>query len=339
MDAFGRVAGAVRQSTGPLVIADGLSLDLRLFTDTGEPVKRVGRRGDGPGEFRTILSLRRCAGDTSFVYDPARLRVSVFGPDGALSRIIDVRATVQAAAPPYDFFCSRNGVLAFVHRAAAPPPRPGPHRPIVAITVIHRDGARVPLGTFPSSERYFDGSQDFPRPFGKVTSVAMASDAMYVGTGNHLTGHEDQFEIPVYSLQGAQVRTVRGSLPRRRVTAAQIAGYVEDQVARRRGRGDQRTQRQFYRSLQYPETLPAYGRLLVDPMDNLWVEEYRPPGDSVGRWHVYGPTGWYVGAVNMPEGFDLLEAGRDYVLGVWRNPDQVEFVRLYALSRPGADRG
>src|SRR5690606_10923803 len=79
---FGNVAGAVRHANGGIIATDGQVLELRYFDASGRLVARAGRRGDGPGEFRSIRALLRCGGDSAFVYDPILLRVSVFAPSG-----------------------------------------------------------------------------------------------------------------------------------------------------------------------------------------------------------------------------------------------------------------
>lgn len=332
-DVFGSVAGAVRLSSGAVMIADGKGLNVRLFSSDGEFLNSTGRRGGGPGEFQTMQSMGRCAGDSVFIYDPAQFRVSVFASSGTLARIVDVREATNSGAPPYAFFCNNAGVIAFLHR---PPPRPpageGPHRDDVAITLVLRDGAVVHLGNFPASERYFDGSQDFPRPLGRRTSIAIGSDVVYLGTGDYV-GTGDAFEVAVFSLRGERTRTVRETIPRTSVTATHVAQFINEQVARRSSQDARRAAREFYAGLEYPATFPAFGRLMVDPAANLWIEQYTVPGEEVTLWRVYSRGGAPISTLELPTGFQLMEAGADYVLGVWRNYLGVEFVRIYELIK------
>ena len=95
----------------------------------------------------------------------------------------------------------------------------------------------------------------------------------------------------------------------------------------------------MYSALQYPARFPAYSAMLVDPDDNLWIEEYRAPGDTQTRWRIYSPAGLLIGTVLTAQSFQLLEAGRNYVLGVWKDQNDVEYVQMYSLlkaaGRPG----
>src|SRR5690606_36250403 len=90
-------------------------------------------------------------------------------------------------------------------------------------------------------------------------------------------------------------------------------------------------------AMPYPETFPAYQQLATDPAGNLWVEEYRRPGDDQPRWTVFDPSGQMLGTVDMPSGFTSVEIGNDYVLGIWKDEFDVEHVRLYGLTKPRAD--
>ena len=324
---FSRIAGAVRLSSGAIAVADRDSRQLRLFSPSGARLTATGRQGAGPGEFRVISGLRRCAGDSIAVYDVALLRISIFGPSGSYVRAIDPRAWSAEGLPPYDFWCNAAGVFAAVHRSGAPPAGPGPRRPLVAITVSALGRPVVTLGAFPASERYFLDSEDIPRPLGKITSIAIASDVVYVGTG-------DAFEVAVYSLGGERLAPVHEGRPQAPVTRSDIAAYIEDQVERRSGsRFDRKAVEQFYGRLEFPKTFPAYGRLLVDPMENLWIEDYPIPGQGVRGWSIYSRRGGRMAQLRVPSNLEIVDLGPNNVVGIWRDRLGVESVRVFGLRK------
>lgn len=78
---FGAVMGAVRLSDGTVVVADMQAFALRMFAPDGTHLRTVGGRGDGPGEFATVMGLRRLPGDSLFVVDRGT-RWSLFDPGG-----------------------------------------------------------------------------------------------------------------------------------------------------------------------------------------------------------------------------------------------------------------
>ena len=58
------------------------------------------------------------------------------------------------------------------------------------------------------------------------------------------------------------------------------------------------------------------------------------PSSQSTTWDVFDPTGRWLGPVRMPTGLRITDIGSDYVLGVWRDADDVEHVRMYELVKP-----
>jgi hypothetical protein len=89
--------------------------------------------------------------------------------------------------------------------------------------------------------------------------------------------------------------------------------------------------------LPFPETYPVIGRLVIDPLNYLWVREYASPESAAQQWwHIHDSDGQWVGRIAFASDLAVFEIGIDYVLGLTHNEDGVETVRLFALDRrPG----
>ena len=83
----------------------------------------------------------------------------------------------------------------------------------------------------------------------------------------------------------------------------------------------------------FPETMPAYEGVIVDEEGNLWVEEYRAPGDEQPRWTVFDSTGVMLGLIETPPRFRIFQIGSDFVLGRQTDSLDVERVQLYRLRK------
>lgn len=83
---FNLVHSARRLADGTLLVADGGSREVRWYGVDGEPVRAVGRRGEGPGEFDGPLSLLPWPGDTVAVLDHGQRRLTLFGASGEVVR-------------------------------------------------------------------------------------------------------------------------------------------------------------------------------------------------------------------------------------------------------------
>src|SRR3970040_2044149 len=57
---FGYAAGGMRLADGGLLIADRAENSIRVLDATGKLVRSVGRTGDGPGEFQSMMWAGRC---------------------------------------------------------------------------------------------------------------------------------------------------------------------------------------------------------------------------------------------------------------------------------------
>jgi hypothetical protein len=325
---FGSVVGAFRLGSGNIVVADRKNLELRYFSPTGKYLRTSGRKGGGPGEFQHLSIFLGCAGDSAFVYDVALQRMSVFDPDGIYVRAVRVLDWSSNGYAPYDISCGRAGTIALVNRSdrsAELPKAEGPLRHDVEITLIGRNDSSVSLGKFPASEMYFRAPAAGPRHLGRRTTVAVGSSSAYVGTG-------DTYEVAKFSLRGERVGTIRESHAPVLATPAHVAAYVTEYMSRNPGRSEASVRR-YFGELEWPEVLPAYARLMVDRSDNLWIEQFPIPGKETRDWIVYGSSGQQVAVIALPRDFRVLEAGPDYVLGVWRDEFDVEYVRVYSLLK------
>src|SRR5690606_23453844 len=75
------VRSVARASDGTIVVA--LDTELRWYDPAGRFVRRAGRAGEGPGEFRRISYMRLLPGDTVLVFDGANRRTTIIAPDGS----------------------------------------------------------------------------------------------------------------------------------------------------------------------------------------------------------------------------------------------------------------
>jgi hypothetical protein len=82
-----------------------------------------------------------------------------------------------------------------------------------------------------------------------------------------------------------------------------------------------------------PPTLPAIGSLSVDAVGNLWVRRYYVPADTTHEWWIYDASGRLVAQITNRTRFRFTEIGADYVLGVYRDDDDVETIRRDALPK------
>lgn len=164
-----------------------------------------------------------------------------------------------------------------------------------------------------------------PIPFGRRTVVAVAGSRHYVA-------HTGRFEISVYTSQGRLERLIRARKAALPVRPSDVDAFRRQRVAAATPERAAELER-VLRSAAVPSTMPAIAALVVDATDHLWVQEFSPPTASADRWAVFDPAGRMLGQVNVPAGFQILQVGRDFVLGVGPASGGTQQVQRYALVR------
>jgi len=86
--------------------------------------------------------------------------------------------------------------------------------------------------------------------------------------------------------------------------------------------------------LPVPTKPPGYNFVRIDERGNLWIGNERSEDGTRSLWHVYAASGTPFASVRVPDRLDIVSIGSEEVLGVWRNEDDVELLRIYPLTLP-----
>ena len=84
-------------------------------------------------------------------------------------------------------------------------------------------------------------------------------------------------------------------------------------------------------SLPEPRPGSPARQAAFDDLGFLWLQD----SAATRVWTVHASGGPAVGRVELPAGFELFQAGQDFVLGRERDSSDQEIVRAYRLARPG----
>jgi hypothetical protein len=324
--AFHDIRGAISIQDSLVIVADGGTRELRVFSSSGDFISSFGRAGGGPKEFEGIGWAKTCGGDTVVVYDFARHRITKWDADGTLRDEFFVEGP-GGTMPPSEVDCGPAGTFVVVGwpNFLAYSGGVGPYRFDVDIGLLDREGRlEQVLGTFPGPDRYRYTSNDGPRPLGKKTIARMGVDGAYVGTA-------DSFQIQQFLPGGAQHTIGRPISPRR--LDGQLLRDWRESIIRNESPDLRPATRRALDEHQVPETLPAYSDFQLDKLGRIWVAHYGMPGEEYVQWDVFERTGIHLASMNIPSGFRPTEIGEDYLLGVTTDTLGVERVHRYKLLR------
>lgn len=312
------VTAARSLGDGGIAFTDDGEQQLVLLDSTLTVRARVGRRGDGPGEFRGFRALWRCADDT-LVVRSGTVGIKVFDGNGTLARV-GTAPLIRGALYGVSNDCAALAIARPSGRMAREQPD--------SMTLLWYDVAQdsvtdvTTVSLQPTQTIEFLGERvQAPVPFAANPEIVVHNDHLYVGSGATP-------EVRVYDRSGTLSRVVQWRARPEPLTAEDREQYEVDRRsldARIRPGTTARTP--ILDGFTLPTVKPLYSRLIVDSDGQLWVRKY--PGRWEGferlhpsfvehdpEWWVFDATGRLLGEFTTPRDLMIrgIEDGR--VIGV-----------------------
>lgn len=328
---------------GRIAVADGGSLQLRLFSSRGRFLSASAGRGNGPGQILNMHWVRRLRGDTIAI-SSGLSTVALYSNTGRFVRTVALppRAEVPPARPFLLVALLNSGL-----GVAAPLPRTAPRSTgsrwtdSISLNLV-TESSDVPrdLGTFPYIEMEQASSGPTPVWLSSVGVFVGGDDRFYAGFGN-------RYQIRAYAYDGKLQSIIRRSWTPTPITADDWEHWVVEwsKLWVRTTGAEREREVQEVRESPWAEENPAFSEFIVDRGGRLWVREAHwqdaiAAGSLAGipavtsSWSVFDSRGRWLGDVSMPTGFQPFEIGTDYVTGIMRT-DGVNQVVIYELSARG----
>jgi len=350
---FSDVVAAVRLSNGDIVVADRGASELRSYDAAGTFQWRAGRFGQGPGEFESLDFLGTTTGDSLVTYDRGLMRVQLFDTRGRMARSFDLR--------PQRFDSDRASDMSSPEDLSGPDKAVGVvgHHLIVRfaelgdqgtsgavrwvderpVAVALEDGSANDLIVVAGEEVYMRGGRRGGRyVFGNVPEFGAAADRVAVID-------TEAWSVRVLSpADGTIKRIVRRDVAPREVTDAifeeHLAGIM-DMIGDVPPEEDDRVER-MWRDFPRAPVLPVLRSVHVDATGHLWVQPNFVAGAEPPPFEIHAPDGSWLGSVSVPSGLErafiqyqapYMEIGEDYILGVWTDDLDVQYVRMYRINK------
>jgi hypothetical protein len=282
---FGVADAAVLPGGGFVVANDG-SRELVLFDVEGREVRRIGREGDGPGEFRGLGSVQVLPPDTLAVFDRSHQRLNLFTSDG---RLVGGGTYLPADARRLGAMrrlTSGRWVARSDDRVL--PVRPGEmardtvsyHAAFVTNGGIERGTALARSGGMMTTSIVLQGRAG-------AREAAFGPRALWDSYGACLLVMEgDRPLVEVWREGEGKVGAIELPLERRRVAASEVEEWVAlllEEVPSELHPSMERALSEAPR----PEFLPLASAVKLDPQGRLWIQEWQPPrGPGTGWWVV-----------------------------------------------------
>ncbi len=311
---------------GRVSVAHGSVPEVVVLSPDGSMLTRIGRRGEGPGEFEEILAAYWMPGDTLMAIDWGANRLSFFSPDGALLR------TAMGSSSPRGVLDDGTLVFGDWILGEVREDRVAESR----LTTMSNDlDDERDLGRIATAECTGTSTTTCPLDsFGAFGPIGVGADRIVHGFGR-------EYVIRSYDPQAGLVQIARLDREPVPVDGAMIERYREHWVES--GEDPERLEQSFERRGGPPDALPHFMRVVVDRAGFSWLQENEMISDAFElsgpyprptvRWGVFDPEGAFLGRVEIPARLEVQAIGPDYLIGIYRDEYDVETIRRYRLDR------
>ena len=332
---FNGVAGVLRMPRGEIVVANGLSQELRVFSAAGAHLRTLSQLGTAPGELRSLNRLWR-AGDTIIVGEllPGETNLHLYSTTGFIGRRPVGRANAGSLTPVDRFVDGRVLVRAARRSGRAGIVNGTPFRDSAMIGVVSLSDLMPSWIATLSSEMIlipgFSGGRGrmpavVPYVFGKTEAYAVSGDRLWIGDSE--TGRIEQ-----YDSRGRKLGQFFAPIPQRPIDSLVIRGQRQAAINDAMNWNDRARLDASY-TAPLPAFAPRFQRFLPGPGGEMWVELFSERREVPATYLVLDVTGKAKGRLTMPRATTLFEVGTDYVMAVRRDDDGLEHVVQYSLTR------
>jgi len=327
-------------SNGVIVLAQNTRsfVVIRYFDSSGAFVANASGKGDGPGEFQTLLTVIPLSGDSILALGLDQ-RFAIFDAAGALART----GRLSQPSVPMDFFHLGNRTIAFSTSIPGPSPLKGFHggsRQVLVTDLDYPDRYHAAGPPVPGNRVYVERGYFNPVPFGMESFAAAGGGRVWIGRSDRteVRGYDDSGDLSIVVPDTWPPRDI-GRADRRRYREARLSGKSGNRL---------RAKERYLSGAPFPAQMPAFNGLEVDAAGNLWVLKYSPVRSHVDQeWKIFDSQGRARARLTIPRNllsqcaFDwvaspcdhILEIGANYILLMHIDPLGVQRIHKYPLEK------
>lgn len=333
------VRSAFRMPDGRIVVANGGTDEVRVFTGTGTHLVSWGGKGQGPGDFGDLYRADPWPGDSVVAWYSGNRGISFFDATGNLGHSFVLRSDLDRWMRPRPLAVQEDGTILSVV---------GEVDSSLRVEIWDGEGRlHGSLGRQPNHELI---TARGPGGHTETVPAAYSSELILAAWGDLVVASPNKpYEIRAFQADGTLARIVRREHMPVAPTEADRQIFVDGRKAVYRTGVDattgESTPEAFLEELIWPfletftlaEQFPAFSTVMADGAGHLWVREYDLPQEEnpVPLWTVFDPEGRVLGFVATPRGLDIMQIGEDFILGRVKDEFEVEYVQVWPLERTG----
>jgi len=314
-DSLGEVSGVAVDGSGNLYASDFLAITVWVFDADGRLRVRLGRKGGGPGEFEAPTGPAVGPDGRLYVRDVSR--VSVFGLDSATGLLTKFEDSYSG--PVYPDWRSMRATRFDTTGALLYPGQRWDQNGTSAPFVLRFTSAGVLTDTIfapamansPQLTAWFQTGPGGGRMLTGLNHVPFAPVPVWdvTSAGTIISGDAVSYDLVETEHDGTLVAALHRDVPVERIPA----GERRDSVSALRSRIDSipvsldlvQGMPEEVRSLDVPDTYPAYMAVYVDADGAPWVRRWSIGGRDETIFDVFASSGEYRHTVVLPRAIQL----------------------------------
>lgn len=314
------IRDAVLLSDGRIAAYSRIGSRFLLFAANGQPQRRIGRVGKGPGEFIRSTGLVLMRSDTIFLYDDGNRRLNWALVDRGVV-LNKPRGKGGEMSGSRSAGALSTGEIILSSASLVPQgERDRITRPLADIALLSRDGSARALTGVPGMEVGMALMRFPKRPY--WTSALVRFGLRAVVTAWDLvvaSGTGDRYRIDLRTPNDSPVARIMVDMQRRKVTAAMRDAALAEELSRVRPQPNSEEVggeflKQFIRETPTADSLPPYSAFHVTPNKTLWVIDYIAPDDNGWSATAFRKDGAIVGRLRAADKGVPLAFGDDRVV-------------------------
>ena len=309
---FGRVISVAVDEDGNTYVADFQSREIHMFDHAGDFVRTIGRRGEGPGEFRMLAGVLWDRGSrVLWALDIGGRRFNAFDRWGTALGTQPYGRDSHNAHLPWTGYADLRGFIYYSEPRNFDMLMKGRTSPAGDLRIV--DSLAVPSREL---ETYSVGLEIRIVPMQPENYHAVGPDGgLWVSTSSEFRLHKVDFS-------GDTVRTVELRRPSRSLSRSERDSIAEaSDISTRR----------------IPRSRPVIGPHRVGPDGWLWV-----PVEGDSTWELFDDLGFHIGRIRSPvalESSSHIVPGLQTITGITTDDMGVQYVVRLRVPERHPDPG
>jgi hypothetical protein len=332
---FTRISGVRELPDGRLLISDGGDRSLWVADWRSNRTRRIGREGNGPGEYMSAGALLPGGGDTTLFIDAMGSRYLLIAGDSIVETLAPGSPALRAGARN-PLGADRGGRVLFTRGIGMGSGRSTGMPRLDSLQLVRVSRATGAMDTI-ATMRARPSRIATKGPLDKLTAVEVVTNPL--ASGDLATSFEDGW-IAIARVSPFQVEWIPPSGPRvsgpvlpapthapsdadKRDVLRRLASQSGTEPADPASRDD------------WPERMPPFlpGALIPAASGDLWIRRTPVAGRAENVFDVVNRRGALTARLTLPESERVVGVSRSAVYVVLTDADGIQLLRRYYLSR------